>query len=227
MLINKKNKAYSLAEIMIALAVTTVLLGLVTSRVLRQSPDIEKTRIKKAYITIEQTIKSMINNDVLYAGENMLRNLEAITTSVGDRFGYDDANTKFRDAFMYYLTIVDENITCDIYTAANTTTTVDTCFQSSDGIVYGIPDTDVRTVGVIPYTGDRVGAREHQYVPITVYPHFENKQNAETDTMLIGVRFDGKIQIFTEHSQCEEGSLDISCNVLEHLHSTDIKKNRS
>ena len=93
--------------------------------------------------------------------------------------------------------------------------------------MYGIPDTDVRTVGTIPYTSERVGAREHRYVPITVYPNFENKQNVDSDTMLIGVRFDGKINIFTTSEDCDDESKDISCNVLKFLHSSDIKRERN
>ena len=225
--LDKKYRAYSLVEIMIALALMSVLLGLVSSRVLKQSPDIEKVRIKKAYVTIEKTINSMINNEILYAGDNMLRNLEAVTTSVGDKFGVNNPNTKFRDAFMYYLSIVEENLTCDIYVGEASTISVDNCFKSSDGVVYGIPDTDVRTVGTIPYTSERVGAREHRYVPITVYPNFENKQNVDSDTMLIGVRFDGKINIFTTSEDCDDESKDISCNVLKFLHSSDIKRERN
>lgn len=224
MLLKKNNKAYSLAEIMISLALMTVLLGLVTSRVLKQSPDIEKVRVKKAYVVIEKNINSMINNDVVYSGDNMFRNLEAVTTSVGDQFGVENPNTKFRDAFMYYLTVVDENLTCDILVDEVSSVSVDNCFKSSDGVVYGIPDTDFETVGVFPYRSERVGAREHMYVPITVYPNFENKQDVEKDTMLIGVRFDGKIMIFPKTEGCDEESRDISCNVLKFLHSSDIKR---
>ena len=190
-----KKIAYSLAEIMVALAVTGMLIGLLTTKVLRQSPDIEKTRVKKAYITIEQTIRSMINNDVLYPDDNMLRNLEPVTTSVGDQFGVNSPNSKFRDAFMYYLNIAEEGFSCAAFVNAVASIDIDTCFMSSDGVVYGIPDTDFERTNVVPYRGARVGAREHMYVPITVYPNFEQKQNPQTDTMLVGVRYDGKIQI--------------------------------
>ena len=224
MVFSKKNIAYSLAEVMIALGLMTVLLGLVSSRVLKQSPDIEKLRIKKAYVTIEKTINSMINNDVLYPGDNMLKNLEPVITSVGEQFGVNDIKTKFRDSFMYYLTVVEEDFACDIYTGLSSTVSFDNCFKSSDGVVYGIPDTDLQNVGIIPYTSGRAGAREQYYVPITVYPNFENKKDVKNDTMLIGVRFDGKINIFATGEDCDDDSRDISCNVLKLLHSSDIKR---
>lgn len=219
-----KKIAYSLAEIMVALAVTGMLIGLLITRVLRQSPDIEKTRVKKAYITIEQTIRSMINNDVLYPDDNMLRNLEPVTTSVGDQFGVNSPNSKFRDAFMYYLNIAEEGFSCAAFVNAVASIDIDTCFMSSDGVVYGIPDTDFERTNVVPYRGTRVGAREHMYVPITVYPNFEQKQNPQTDTMLVGVRYDGKIQILNNTEDCAENSIDISCKVLEFLHSDNIKE---
>ena len=219
-----KKLAYSLAEIMVALGVTGILIGLLTTKVLRQSPDIEKTRVKKAYIAIEQTISSMINNDVLYPDDNMLKNLESVTTSVGDQFGVNSPNAKFREAFMYYLNIAEEGFSCEAFVNATASVDIDTCFMSSDGVVYAIPDTDFERTNVVPYKGTRVGAREHMYAPITVYPNFENKQNPQTDTMLVGVRYDGKIKILNNLENCLEDSTDISCKVLEFLHSDNIKK---
>ena len=128
---------------------------------------------------------------------------------------------------MYYLTVVEEDMTCDVFTGNEASSEVDTCFKTSDGVVYGIPDTDVNSFGVIPYRSERPGAREHQYVPITVYPNFDTKKDVNTDTMLIGVRFDGKIQIFARDENCAENDLSIRCNVLNHLHSENIKKDRN
>ncbi len=219
MLVLKKN-AYTLAEIMLSLVVIGVLIGFTTSKVLKQSPDIEKTRVKKAYLTIEKTITAMLDNAVLYPDDFMLKNLEAVTTSVGDQFGTNDKLTKFRDAFMYYQNVVEEDITCSVFTGNAVVQEVSNCFKTSDGIVYGVVDTNFENVGVVSYTGTRVGAREHKYAPITAYPNFESKKNAQTDAMVIGVRFDGKIQIL--NTQCNEDT--ISCNVLNMLHSDSVKR---
>jgi len=86
--------------------------------------------------------------------------------------------------------------------------------------VYGIPNTNFENVGVVSYKGTRVGAREHKYVPITVYPNFESKNNLENDTMRVGVRFDGKIQIL--NTECADDT--ISCRVLNMLHSDNVKR---
>ena len=62
----RRNLAYTLAEIMLSLVIIGVLIGFTVSKVLKQSPDIDKTRVKKAYLTIEKTITSMLDNEVLY-----------------------------------------------------------------------------------------------------------------------------------------------------------------
>ena len=223
---NKKIRAFTLAEIMISLVVIALLIGYTTSRVLKQSPDVEKTRVKKAYIAIEQTVSSMVNNEVLYPGDLMLRNLEAVTTSVGDQFGVNNPLAKFRDSFLYYLNVVEEGIKCDVYVSNNTTTDLNECFKTADGVVYGIPDTDLTTVGVVRHRGTRVGAREYAYAPITVYPNFDAKKNVETDTMLIGVRYDAKVQILSPVGTCADDSEDINCRVLDMLHSDNIKREK-
>ena len=223
---NFKKYAYSLAEILIALALLGFLTGLVTSKVKNQTPDIEKTRIKKAYIVIGQTIQSMINNDVLYPDELMLKNLESVVTSVGDQFGVGNPNAKFRESFMYYLNIAEEGITCDVIIGEdNVSTESNNCFRASDGVVYGIPDTDFEATNVIQHQGDRIGAVEYEYAPITVYPNFNLKQDPSTDTMIIGVRYDGKIQILNNIDACEDGARSIYCNVINFIQSDSIKKN--
>jgi len=216
----RRNLAYTLAEIMLSLVIIGVLIGFTVSKVLKQSPDIDKTRVKKAYLTIEKTITSMLDNEVLYPDEYMLKNLESVTTTVGDQFGTKNRQTKFRDAFMYYQNIVEEDISCEVYTSNTVSQKVNNCFKSSDGIVYGIPNTNFENVGVVSYKGTRVGAREHKYVPITVYPNFESKNNLENDTMRVGVRFDGKIQIL--NTECADDT--ISCRVLNMLHSDNVKR---
>ena len=46
----EKKLAYTLAEMMFAMIVIAVLIGATASRVLKQSPDVEKTRIKSKQI---------------------------------------------------------------------------------------------------------------------------------------------------------------------------------
>ena len=222
----KHQFAYTLAEIMISLAIISLIMGVISTKVLKQSPDLDKTRVKKAYISIEQTVRSMLNDSVLYPDDDMLKNLTPVTTTLGDQFGVRDKNTKFRDSFIYYLTVAKEDIPCSIYTGKDIVEAVNNCFKTTDGVVYGIPNTNLTSVGVIGYKGTRSGAKEHKYVPITVYPNFDKKNNVETDTMLVGVRFDGKIQILNNQAGCSDESTDINCNVSKFLHSDTVKRER-
>ena len=222
MMLFEKKLAFTLAEMMFAMIVIAVLIGATASRVLKQSPDVEKTRIKKAYITIEKTISSMVDNDVIYSGDLMMKNLEGVTTSVGDQFGTNDANTKFRDVFMYYQNIVEEDIPCFIK-EGDQDVEVNHCFRTSDGVVYGVPDTDFENVGVQLILDDTRRNRSHKYVPITVYPNFDSKKNINDDVMIVGVRYDGRIKMITQ--DCTDET--ISCNVLDILHSENIKRERN
>lgn len=225
----KKNNAFALAEILLTLALVGVLIGLLSGKVLRQMPDIEKTRVKKAYVVIEKTIFSMTNNDVLYPGDLILRNLEPVITTVGDQFGVRDEtllpNSKFRDSFMYYMSIAEENISCDILDGAGIEV-ADNCFKTSDGTVYGIPDTNFESVGVVeaPVPGAAVGSLATKFAPITVYPSWNDKKDYASNAIVVGVRFDGKIQIL--NNDCRADSEDLRCKIEDILESDDIKRNR-
>lgn len=220
-----KNNAFTLAESLLALVLLGTLITLTTSKFLRQAPDINKTRFKKAYVVTEQTIQKLVRNEVLYPDSSMFRNTEPVTTTVGDQFGVSNRNAKFRDAFKYYLSIIRENIQCDVYKNENS----NNCFMSNDGIVYGIPDTDFSNVGIVDVNSTVVGPtginREitESYVPITVYTSWKNKRNVSTDAFVIGVRYDGRIKILN-NTGCARPD-DLRCKAEEYLESEDIKAN--
>lgn len=226
----KKIMAFTLAEIVLTLGIVSILIGLMSSKVMRQSPDIEKTKVKKAYIVVERTINSLINNEVLYPNADMLmRDLTPVITSVGDRFGNsdDDGVTKFRDGFKYYLDILEEDISCTTQLGNS-----DNCFRTADGIVFGIPDTDFVEDGVSNFTDDTNRAAANNlartYVPVTVYPKWEKngENDFRNDTMVIGVRFDGQIRILNNDRNCPaDNNKRLACRLESILQSDDIKRN--
>ena len=219
----KKFNAVTLAEMLIAMAIVGILIGLFSGRVMKQMPDIEKTLVKKSYIIVEKTIFAMVNNQVLYQGNKILRNLDPVITSVGDQFGTVDPKTKFRDAFKYYVSILDEDIECDAYSMG----TIETCFRTTDGVVYGIPNTNFSDEGVVEIDDAALAsAREEArlYVPITIYPRWKDGKSLDNDSVVIGVRFDGKIKILNT-SGCTADSDKLRCKMEAMLDSDDIKKN--
>ena len=102
---DKRYKGFSLGELLISMTLIGTLLVMFSTKLLKQLPDVDKTRLKKTYALIERTISSMINNDVLYPGSIGFRNLESVVTTVGDQFGGGDGQTKFRDSFKYFMNI--------------------------------------------------------------------------------------------------------------------------
>jgi len=227
---NLKNNAFTLAEIMLTLVILGTLITMTASRLLRQTPDVNKTRFKKAYVVTEQTVQKLVRNEVLYPGRNILKNTEPVTTTAGDQFGVRDENAKFREAFKYYVSIVKDNIECDVFVSGHS----DKCFMTNDGVVYGIPDTDFDNIGVVTFRMERfrhergddlahVASVRESYVPITVYTSWKTKKDVSTDAFVIGVRYDGKIKILNNEG-CASPQ-DLRCKAEEFLESEDIKAN--
>ncbi len=227
-----KKNAFTLAEILITLVILGTLITLTSSRLLRQTPDIDKTRFKKAYAVTEQTVQKLVNNDVLYPGYKILKNTEPVITTAGDQFGTQDENAKFREAFKYYLSIVKDNLECDIYQNGHS----NKCFMTNDGVVYGIADTDFENIGVVEFnlpsstvSGASTGALPVQsnikeaYTPITVYTSWQKQKDISKDAFVIGVRYDGKIKIMNNEN-CASPK-DLRCKAEEYLESEDIKAN--
>lgn len=216
-----KNNAFTLAEILLTLVILGLLIVLTSSRLLRQTPDINKTRFKKAYVVTEQIVQKLVRNEVLYPGSKILKNTEPVITTAGDQFGVSDEKAKFREAFKYYLSIVKDNIQCDVYQNGSS----NECFMSNDGVVYGIPDTDFEDIGVVKFTLSSDGAAgnviQEAYVPVTVYTSWKTKKDISTDAFVIGVRYDGKIKILNNEGCASKD--DLRCKAEAYLESEDIK----
>ena len=60
------KKGFSLAEILIAMAVLTVLIAILTPTIMKINPSAEKALARSSYYTISNTVKDLIKNPVLY-----------------------------------------------------------------------------------------------------------------------------------------------------------------
>ena len=63
----KKFIAFTLAELMVALAVVGTIVAVVTPAIMKTRPNKNKMMIKKTYYTTENIVNSLINNTYLYA----------------------------------------------------------------------------------------------------------------------------------------------------------------
>ena len=124
-----KNKAFTMAEIMIVLTLIGVLTTVMLSSMSRLSPDRKKIIFKKAYQTIERTVAELVNDESLYPYDSTkvgFKNTEKITWP-GSDVEYS-GGSKFIKLFKRKLNIIDnyENTNEVLY------------FLTSDGIAYHI-----------------------------------------------------------------------------------------
>lgn len=87
----RRFKAFTLTELMVALAVIGVLVAVVTPAIMRTRPNKNKMMIKKTYYEAEKIVNSLINDESLYADSRDECNSQAVDTPIGGcRWGFDD-----------------------------------------------------------------------------------------------------------------------------------------
>ncbi len=215
----KNKRAFTVVEILLTLSILGFILLMVTLNARKQLPDLHKARYKKAYLTVEKTVSELINDEQMYPSLFLgLKYLETVVTEFGEPIGIVQ-NAKFRDAFIYTVDPIKEDIPCQCLGGKDCK-----CFMTDDGVVYGIPDTDFENVGVLSnFYDERV-----KYLPITVYTDFEKSQKNNTfseDAMYIGVQYDGNIKIF-HPAKCTVKDKNRYCKAEEYLMSDSIKKEK-
>ena len=87
----RRFKAFTLTELMIALAVIGILVAVVTPAIMRTRPNKNKMMIKKTYYETEKIVESLINDETLYIDGRDACNGQAADTNIGEcRWGFDD-----------------------------------------------------------------------------------------------------------------------------------------
>ena len=62
----RKHKGFTMAELMVAMAVIGILVAIVTPAVMRNRPSKDKMMVKKTFYTAENIVSSLINDERLY-----------------------------------------------------------------------------------------------------------------------------------------------------------------
>lgn len=87
----RRFKAFTLTELMVALAVIGILVAVVTPAIMRTRPNKNKMMIKKTYYEAEKIVNSLINDENLYADGRDACNSQDVGADIGDcRWGFDD-----------------------------------------------------------------------------------------------------------------------------------------
>lgn len=98
----RRFKAFTLTELMIALAVIGVLVAVVTPAIMRTRPNKNKMMIKKSYYEAEKIVSSLINDETLYIDGRDACNSQAEGDARGDcNWGFDDYNSVIYDGETY------------------------------------------------------------------------------------------------------------------------------
>lgn len=125
----KRFKAFTLAELMVAMAVIGILVAIVTPAVVKTRPNKNKMMVKKTFYTTENIVSSLINDERVYPD---MRDLcydggESTDDEVYCAWGFDyttqvnyegtdvGGNTKFRDLFVNKLNVKQADATNSTY----------------------------------------------------------------------------------------------------------------
>ena len=184
-------------------------------------------KFKTAYITVEKAVEAMLEDETLYPGDEELADLSEVKDEFNNTYKDD---SKFREIFKVKANAVREvteskttsnssksKLTCEICTGSNSSETSQSCFRTTGGIVFGIPDTDFNEHTIDPHTD------AYKYVPITVYTKYSNTATLKDDAFIVGVSYNGKIRLLTTVI-CNKNSKEMQCQAEKYLQSQSHRK---
>ena len=213
----KKNIGFSLAEILIALIIVGILFAMTVLNMKAIIADQNAAKFKKAYANFEKCISELINNETIYGTAAGFKETGAIIIQeIGEVFGKKPEN-KFRDSFKYYINPIKDNIQCKLYTGSSSTG----CFQTDEGVVWGIPDTDFSTLGVVKNAKDSDGD-PITVVPITLYLDYKEGQDPKDDAVVIFLSYRGQIAI-PDGTNWSNNPDNVQSKVMKYVSATTIK----
>ena len=158
-----KYKGFTLAELMVCLAIISVIATLLMPAINALRPNKNKVMFKKAYYLAERIVAELVNDEEPYPfveGKYGFDELDAVTINSETYQG----NSKFCRLFAVRLNTLEDDNT--IKTNCNTTGTYDApTFTTTDGIEWGMPSVDFSKEPIDNPTDPNYGT---EYYPILV-----------------------------------------------------------
>lgn len=127
------NKAFTLAEVMITMAILGILASILLPAVSRVRPNENKTLFKKAYYIAERMVSELVNDEDLYP-----QGLFSDTVEVYYNGSKYSGNDKFCKLFAIKLNTISNSITCTSTSSEPSDTNVPSLI-TSDGISWYMP----------------------------------------------------------------------------------------
>lgn len=180
-----KMRGFTLAEVMITLAVLGILASIMLPAVSRVRPNENKVMFKKAYYIAERTVSELVNDENLYPegdGTHVgLDNISEVTYN-GEKF---TGNDKFCKLFAEKVNTINDSVNC-VSSSSNPTASNIPSFTTTDGIAWYMPITD--------FSGDK-------YITVDVNNEkkpncsFANNTCINPDRFEIYIEPDGKMYV--------------------------------
>lgn len=139
----RNDKAFTLAEVMITMAILGILASVLLPAVSKVRPNENKALFKKAYYVAERVVGELINDDNLYpvmegttVGLDNLDEVQYISKKYSD-------TDKFCKLFAAKVNTINDTVNCVAGSATPTDSNVPS-FITSDGIMWYMPITDFK-----------------------------------------------------------------------------------
>ncbi len=185
MKITLKRYGFTLAEMMVCLAVLSIIATMLIPAIMQVKPAKNKILFKKAYYLAERIVTELVNDEDMYAtklGKEGFDEIEpaAIDSSIS-------GNTKFCKLFATKVNTVDDVPNC----VAN-----QIAFISSDGIEWIMPITDFTTDAKI-----KVDVNGSDKKPNCMYNKTDPEKCSDPDIFEIFIKKDGKMFVTDEKAK--------------------------
>lgn len=185
MKITLKRYGFTLAEMMVCLAVLSIIATMLIPAIMQLKPAKNKILFKKAYYLAERIVTELVNDEDMYAtklGKEGFDEIEpaAIDSSIS-------GNTKFCKLFATKVNTVDDVPNC----VAN-----QIAFISSDGIEWIMPITDFTTDAKI-----KVDVNGSDKKPNCMYNKTDPEKCSDPDIFEIFIKKDGKMYVTDEKAK--------------------------
>ena len=211
--IDKVNKAFTVAELVIVIAVIGFLAVIILSSLSNVVPNKEKALFKKAYEVTERTVSELVNDESFYAYDpERIGFLNEDVVKIPNTGADTVAASKFCELFAYKLN------TFDVEVALEAGETV--CkFNTTDGIRWEVPGQFTASTPALPVTS----------IEIKIDVNDESLPNKDTDDdrdrFKIVVASDGGVSVPLKEFTIDETGANVEVDSLEsrYLKSHEMK----
>lgn len=185
MKIHTKKLGFTMAEMMVCLAVLSIIATMLIPAVMKVKPAKNKIMFKKAYYLTERIVTELVNDEDCYATKIDKEGFDEIGAATSDTS--ISGNTKFCKLFAQKVNTVSDTPNC----VAN-----QIAFITSDGVEWTMPISDFNTDAKI-----KVDINGTAKKPNCMYNKTNPTQCSDPDIFEIFVKKDGKMYVEDEKAK--------------------------